>query len=249
MSHVAIYFDASLCVECTACKVACNDQWGLKENELYLTFKSKETGKFPNAHYNISRHSCNHCQEAPCVEACPTGCLSKDAKTGMTKVELEKCSGCGYCETVCPYDSVWVENGHTNKCVGCLDRVEAGLQPACVDICPTDALQFGDREKLIKKAEARVAELKDRYPNANVFGKDQLGGQHLIRVLLEKPETFELNPNPETPVTMGLWKSVLQPLSIVGVVGAAAGVSALYPISRKNHLAEMHGDHDEHGDE
>lgn len=248
MSHVAIYFDASLCVECTACKIACNDEYQLKDNELYLKFRSKEDGTYPKAMYNICRHSCNHCQEAPCVEACPSGCLSKDAKTGMTRVEVEKCTGCGYCETVCPYDSVWIENGHVNKCVGCLDRVEAGMKPSCVEVCPTHALEFGDREKMIKKGEARVAQIKDKYPNANLYGKDQLGGLHLIMVLTDKPEMFGLEGQPETPVTLGLWKSVLQPLSVLGVAGAAAGVAALYPFARKAHVNETHDLHEDHGD-
>lgn len=250
MSHKAIYFDASLCVECLACRGACRSEYELDYDQDYLLFRSKETGEYPNAQYSICRYSCNHCQDAPCVTACSTGCLSKDPQTGMTQVEFEKCSGCGYCVTACPYDSVWLHDGFVTKCVGCNERIKNKLEPSCVEVCPTKALEFGDWSAMVKKGEKRVEQIKELYPNANLYGKEQLNGLHLVMVLQDKPETFGLAMKPEQHVgVFGIkaWQMAIQPLSLVGVAGAAVAVGGMYRFARKNHekeMEELYGGHE-----
>ena len=89
---------------------------------------------------------CNHCEQTPCVQVCPVG-ASYWSPEGVVLVDPEHCIGCGYCVQACPYGSRYLDPvTHTaGKCTWCYHRISEGLQPACVQACPTDTRQFGDR--------------------------------------------------------------------------------------------------------
>ena len=133
-----------------------------------------------------------HCGEAVCVDVCPTGAL-KYGPHGIVTFERELCNGCGYCSQFCPLGCRSCEvlerrstgEAKSSKCVFCQDRTTNGLKPACVKTCPAGALDWGDRDAMIAKAEARVQELKTErgFPKANVYGKTELGGLGRIYVL------------------------------------------------------------------
>ena len=93
--------------------------------------------------------ACLHCADAPCVTACPVGCLYKDPATGLTRYDTTNCIGCHSCAMACPYGApTFRPTGEKRprekmeKCHGCLERIQAGLQPACVHSCPTGALTW-----------------------------------------------------------------------------------------------------------
>ena len=90
---------------------------------------------------------CQHCSEAPCVETCPFGANYYD-ENGLVRNDPKRCIGCNYCIASCPYDARWSHpiTGLPSKCMGsgCLERIEDGLQPACVSVCPVSARLFGD---------------------------------------------------------------------------------------------------------
>jgi Fe-S-cluster-containing dehydrogenase component len=101
-------------------------------------------GTFPDLTQENRSERCNHCDNAPCVSACPTG-ASHVSEGGAVIVNYKKCSGCKACIAACPYDARYVhEQGWIDKCTFCLHRVQKGLNPSCVDICPTRSLSFGD---------------------------------------------------------------------------------------------------------
>ena len=92
---------------------------------------------------------CLHCKNKPCVTACPVGCLYKDPATGLTRYDTTHCIGCHSCAMACPYGApTFRPTGEgrprekMEKCHGCLERIQAGLQPACVHSCPTGALTW-----------------------------------------------------------------------------------------------------------
>lgn len=92
--------------------------------------------------------SCRHCEDAPCVMACPTGCLQKDISTGMTVYNEAKCIGCRSCSMACPFGIPQYDMaGKLNKCDGCNIRLQNGLKPACVRACPFQALQCLSEEE------------------------------------------------------------------------------------------------------
>jgi ferredoxin len=90
--------------------------------------------------------ACNHCADAPCAAACPALAYTRDPATGRVDLDPELCIGCRYCSWACPYDAPKFDapNGVMTKCTFCGHRQDQGLAPACVELCPTGALGFGD---------------------------------------------------------------------------------------------------------
>lgn len=142
-----IHFYPEKCVACGACAVACMDQNDIRVQEgmqplrrVGQTEYYDENGK---AHIAYFSSACAHCDDAPCIEACPSHCLRKDPKTGFTVLDSTDCIGCRSCSLACPHGVPAMDaNGKMSKCCGCNERVKAGLQPACVNVCPFDALKL-----------------------------------------------------------------------------------------------------------
>jgi Fe-S-cluster-containing dehydrogenase component len=141
----AMVVDTRRCVGCNACVIACKTENALPLGGFRDWIVEETRGTFPDLRMQIRSERCNHCSKAPCVDACPTGASHKN-KGGAVLVTKEKCSGCKACVASCPYDARYVHpDGHVDKCTFCLHRVTAGKLPACVGICPTRSLYFGDR--------------------------------------------------------------------------------------------------------
>ncbi|WP_048600330.1 4Fe-4S dicluster domain-containing protein [Rubeoparvulum massiliense] len=145
MPRYGMLIDVSQCVGCFACRVDCQMTNSLPPSESFIKFYEKETGTYPNVSLQIFPVQCQHCEDAPCVNVCPTG-ASYYTEEGMVLVDHEKCIGCKYCMVACPYDARVVneETGVVEKCRFCYEAVTAGWQPACVETCIGSARIFGD---------------------------------------------------------------------------------------------------------
>lgn len=142
-------FDMSKCVACGACSVACMDQNDIDPAEevpfRHIHRLERESGG--HVHFMELSMACMHCTDAPCVAACPTGCLRKDEKTGLTVYDNSVCIGCHSCLMACPFEAPsFTAAGKMVKCDGCIERQRHGLLPACVRVCPFDALKMVDAE-------------------------------------------------------------------------------------------------------
>jgi formate dehydrogenase iron-sulfur subunit len=249
MADKAILYDATKCTACRGCQVACKS-WnelpaetttnrGTYENppdlspDTWLKMEFREVGSTANGdmRWLFTRKACMHCTDAACVKVCPTGALYYNS-LGFVSLDKGKCSGCGYCVEFCPFEIPRINTAigqvmvRAAKCTACttpgLDRIDNGYEPACVKTCPTGALEYGDRYKLITAAKAKVEELKaNGYSNANLYGENLVGGTHVLYILDDKPEVYGLIADPKVPATATAWQDVIKPLgyAAAGVVG------------------------------
>jgi len=139
--------DNRKCIGCHACSTACKS-----ENEVPLGVnrtwvKYVETGVYPNStrHFQVNR--CNHCENPPCARICPVTAMYQ-REDGIVEFDPSVCIGCKACMQACPYDAIYIDpDTHTAaKCHFCAHRVDIGLEPACVVVCPEHAIIAGDME-------------------------------------------------------------------------------------------------------
>ena len=154
-----IYLDLELCVGCGACAVACMDQNDIypeKGQPAFRRIYRVEGGEFPDAGIQYISAACVHCEDSPCVIGCPTGAITKDDRTGAIVVNETLCIGCHSCALACPFGVPrYDQDDKMQKCNLCIERVEAGLEPACVRVCPTGALKFDSPNKIQAAKESK----------------------------------------------------------------------------------------------
>jgi Fe-S-cluster-containing dehydrogenase component/formate-dependent nitrite reductase membrane component NrfD len=137
--------DQRKCIGCHACTVACKEENRVPLGAFRTWVKYVERGHYPDTRRYFSVLRCNHCDDAPCVTICPTVALYR-RDDGIVDFDGERCIGCKSCMQACPYDALYIDpNTNTAaKCNYCAHRVEVGLEPACVIVCPEQAIIAGD---------------------------------------------------------------------------------------------------------
>ena len=139
------FVDTRRCFGCHACEVSCKAENDVPlGNYIRQTFY-KDVGAYPKVARVFMPMSCQHCEDAPCIKACPCGALHK-ATGGTVAIDYNTCCGHGTCVEVCPYGALYLDPvaKQAVKCHNCYHRAEAGMEPACVPTCPSEALHFGD---------------------------------------------------------------------------------------------------------
>ena len=178
----AYLFDASRCIDCRACMIACSVENNVPMNDSYIWVAGQGVmGTYPNLKRGTMPYHCMHCLKPDCVSACPVGAWEK-REDGPVLYEEDKCIGCRYCMNACPFgvphfdwDKGVLGGALIHKCTMCAQRLDVGQVPACVQTCPTEALMFGERADMLKEAHARIATHPDRYIN-HVYGENENGG-------------------------------------------------------------------------
>lgn len=164
---LGLVIDLDVCVGCHGCAVSCK-QWNTSGTTGPLTdynpygkdpsgvwfnrIRSYEVGDYPNNKTINFPMSCMHCEQADCVDVCPTGASYKRVEDGVVLVDQDKCMGCNYCSWACPYGARELDraSGTMKKCTLCIDRIyderlaPEDRQPSCVITCPAHARYFGD---------------------------------------------------------------------------------------------------------
>jgi len=137
--------DHNRCIGCHACTVACKEEHNVPLGVNRTWVKYIEKGEYPDTRRHFGVLRCNHCDDAPCIEICPTVALYRRSD-GIVDFDGDRCIGCKSCMQACPYDALYIDpNTNTAaKCNLCAHRVEVGLEPACVIVCPEQAIIAGD---------------------------------------------------------------------------------------------------------
>jgi len=153
--------DHTRCVGCHACTVACKSENEVPLGVTRTYVKSVDVGVFPQARRAFQVTRCNQCDDAPCATACPTSAMFV-RPDGIVDFDKSICIGCKACIAACPYDAIFInpEDHAAEKCNFCAHRLAVGLEPACVVVCPTEAILVGD----LRDPTSRVAQIVHREP-------------------------------------------------------------------------------------
>ncbi len=191
--------DNRKCIGCHACTTACKSEHDVAVGVNRTWVKQVEKGEFPNTRRLFSVMRCNHCTDAPCVEICPVEALYV-RKDGIVDFDKDRCIGCKSCMQACPYDALYIDpkNNTAAKCNYCAHRVDVGLEPACVNVCPEHAIISGDMEnpeteiaQLLARQQVKVRKAeKGTKPNLFYIDADELS---LNPIATEKTDDYFWN--------------------------------------------------------
>ena len=271
---VAKLIDVTTCIGCRACEIACqewndlpfadtvfqNNHQTMPETSwnLWTLIKMNEVEREDGTlQWLLRKQGCMHCADSGCLAACPAEGAIVQYENGIVDFDHDKCIGCQYCTIGCPFN-VPKFNPATKKvfkCSLCSDRVEYGLEPACIKSCPTGCLQFGTKEEMLHIAHKRADQLREHfgYENAGVYDPPGVGGTGVIYVLhdVTRPEQYgDLPKDPHVPTTVGLWKGPLKWIGSLAMVGGLIGMIAHFflfgpkpdPGNEESHSREKRND-------
>ncbi|MBM3461045.1 MAG: 4Fe-4S dicluster domain-containing protein [Armatimonadetes bacterium] len=242
------FTDSTVCIGCKACEVACKEwnevpadgyEWGRAsyDHTRALGHSTWRHVLFVERHdadpvrWSFLSDVCKHCENAGCLEACPTGSIVR-TEVGSVYVQPDVCNGCGYCVVACPFGVVdrRPEDGRAFKCTFCYDRQHAGLAPACASVCPTESISFGPLEDMQAKARARLEELHARgMADARLYTGEggSVDGTHALFLTMGDPADYNLPPQPEVP-TVHLRPAWTSAAITAGALLLAAAGAALW---------------------
>ena len=240
MTRLGFALLSDSCIGCHACTVACKSEHDVPLGVNRTWVKYIETGEFPNTGRTFSVMRCNHCDDAPCMTICPTSALHR-APNGVVDFDDSRCIGCKACMNACPYDAIYInpETNTAHKCNFCNHRVEVGLEPACVVVCPTHAIVTGDLDdptseiSRIRARDETAVRAPEQGTNPKVFyrGVDQ-ASLDPTRTVIAPDGLIWADTTPDHPTI----SPVMAEHSGTGVVARTAYTTA-HPITWKSKVS------------
>ncbi len=184
---------------------------------------------------------CMHCVEPACASACPAKALEKTA-AGPIVYHGERCLGCRYCMMACPFEIPKFEYSkpiaYIKKCSFCAERQAAGLMPACAEVCPSGALQFGRREALLEEARKRIYDHPDDYVH-HIYGEEEAGGTSWLYLSDTPFERLGLKADLSTTPYPALTDTALSAVPVVMTLWPPL-LMGLYTFARERKEEERH---------
>jgi formate dehydrogenase iron-sulfur subunit len=181
----ALLYDATICIGCKQCEQGCATENNLPYSDSIAAEEKQSEHKFTavlTRGDKFMRRLCMNCQDPACASACPVAALRKTA-AGPVIYEEGRCMGCRYCMLACPFNVPRYEWNklfpRVRKCTMCPNRVAAGKQTACAEICPTGATKFGERDELINEAQQRIRDNPGQYVK-HIYGLNEVGGTSVL---------------------------------------------------------------------
>jgi Fe-S-cluster-containing dehydrogenase component len=236
---VGLLYDATLCIGCKTCVVACQDANGLPRDTagidykydapVALNAKAKNVIKLYKGEEGESfmKAQCMHCVDPACVSACMIGALTK-GEHGIVSYNVDYCVGCRYCEIACPFNVPKFEWAKSTpkivKCELCRDRLAVGKEPACTEVCPRHAVIYGKRTDLMLEAKRRIAAEPDKYVQ-KVYGETEGGGTqclYISHVPFDKLGLPMLDDRPAAELARSIqhtvYKGFIAPVALYGAL-------------------------------
>jgi len=247
---LGVLVDTTTCIGCRKCEWACNQANKLPSQDI-KAFDDKTVFKdhrrptdsaytvvntYPDSGYpeklRYLKVQCMHCNDPACVSACIVGAFKK-TELGPVTYDAWKCMGCRYCMVACPFQVPAYEYSNALtprvvKCSFCSERItKENKMPACVEICPNEALTFATRKDLLELAHARIIQSPGRY-NEQIYGEHEVGGTSWLYLagadfaVTELPKLDE-RPIPERTESIqhGIFKSFVPPIALYGLLTLA----------------------------
>jgi DMSO reductase iron-sulfur subunit len=231
MTQLGFTFDLDKCVGCQACQIACSIENDLGYDFSWRainTYNPEQVDALPHYHLSLA---CNHCREAICLYQCPAKAISKNPDNGIVIIDENKCIGCKFCSWVCPYDAPNYNSllGVMTKCTLCSHRIEEKLEPACVSICPTDALNISSNVKYehpVKIAGFPESEIKPCIQIEPFKPDQQFPEQYTLPYSKDVVKQYSKNkPKPKSKITIsGDWTLAVFTL-LISILGGLLSTS------------------------
>lgn len=247
-NRIGILVDTDVCVGCRHCEWACRTAHNLPAGELEtysddtvfkeyrrpdnnsLTIVNEfKNGKNPLLPVYV-KVQCMHCEKPACVSACIVGALTK-REDGSVVWNDDKCIGCRYCMVACQfqiptYDYDKSIDPHIWKCDLCSERRSRGQLPACVDICPNEALIFGKRSEVLRIAKNRIKRKPDVYTE-HIYGENEVGGTSWMYISSKKFDELKMPPlgtatapGISEAIQHGIFAYFVPPVTLYALLGA-----------------------------
>jgi formate dehydrogenase iron-sulfur subunit len=249
---IGILVDVTKCTGCEACAEACVAANTLSPADAATaratTRDGLSAGRYlavpPVGGKRYARKACMHCLEPSCVSACLVGGIRKTPE-GPVVYDATKCIGCRYCMLACPFHIPryeWEQPvPYMRKCDLCAGRVREGRSPACVEACPREVLQFGERDALLREAKKRITQGAGRYL-PHIWGEREWGGTSVLYI-----SDVDLTPAGWTGAAATPIPSITEPLvrktPFIGLAVALGSCALSAIIGRRNRVragAEAH---------
>jgi Fe-S-cluster-containing dehydrogenase component len=238
-----VLVDTTVCIGCRKCEWACKGAHDIEQGD-FESYQNNEVlndmrrptptdltivNRYTDEGLRNVKLQCMHCDYPACVSACIVGAISK-TENGSVVWDTDMCIGCRYCMVACPFQIPTFEyekalDPRIVKCDFCIDRTNEGKIPACVNICPVEALTYGTREELITEARRRIKNNPDKYYN-HIFGEHEVGGTswlYLADKNLADSVFPKLGDNPAPGVSEsiqhGLFAYFVPPIAVYALLG------------------------------
>ncbi len=254
-----VLVDTTVCIGCRKCEWACKGAHDIEQGnyEDYQNDKTFDSNRRPtpksltvvNQYFKDENPTtiklqCMHCDHPACVSACIVGAFSK-VENGSVIWDTDKCIGCRYCMVACPFQVPAFEfekalDPKIAKCDFCYERTKDGKLPACIEICPVEAMTYGNREDLVLEAKRRIKNYPDRYYD-HIFGEYEVGGTAWLYIAqkdLVNSVFPKLGNNPAPGVSEsiqhGLFAYFVPPIAVYALLGGIMWLSKDRETNKEN---------------